>query len=438
LATHYDLEWKKILDSVADGVFTVDARMFITSFNRAAERITGVPRERAIGRPCHDVFHGDRCQSNCGLKRSFATGRESVNLKVHVVNDQGQTIPISVSTAVLRDEDGRIVGGVETFRDLSAEEALRKELRRNYTFEDIVSKNHKMREIFAILPDVAKSGCNVLVEGESGTGKELVARALHHLSEQRRGPYVAVNCAALPDALLESELFGYVRGAFTDAKRNKPGRFALAAGGTIFLDEIGSVSGALQVKLLRVLQERVFEPLGGVAPTRMEARVIAATNRDLAALVQAGEFRQDLYYRLNVVRLQLPSLRERREDVPLLAEHFLRHFNLKQGKEVLGLLPETLAVLLDYSWPGNVRELENAIEHAFVMCRGSYLGPEHLPRELTARLTPVQAPATLQDAEQEMLQQVLAKHHGKYVEAARELGIHRTTLYRKRRKYQLQ
>jgi transcriptional regulator with PAS, ATPase and Fis domain len=339
---------------------------------------------------------------------------------------------------VLRDEDGRIVGGVETFRDLSAEEALRKELRRNYTFEDIVSKNHKMREIFAVLPDVAKSGCNVLVEGESGTGKELVARALHHLSEQRRGPYVAVNCAALPDALLESELFGYVRGAFTDAKRNKPGRFALAAGGTIFLDEIGSVSGALQVKLLRVLQERVFEPLGGVAPTRMEARVIAATNRDLAALVQAGEFRQDLYYRLNVVRLQLPSLRERREDVPLLAEHFLRHFNLKQGKEVLGLLPETLAVLLDYSWPGNVRELENAIEHAFVMCRGSYLGPEHLPRELTARLTPVQAPATLQDAEQEMLQQVLAKHHGKYVEAARELGIHRTTLYRKRRKYQLQ
>ena len=438
MAYHCELEWKKILDSVADGVFTVDRRMFITSFNRAAERITGVPRERAIGRPCREVFRSDGCQGRCALKRSFETGRETVNLRVHVVNDQGKTIPISVSTAVLRGEDGEVVGGVESFRDLSAEEALRKELHRNYTFEDIVSKNHKMRAIFQIMPDVARSGCNVLVEGESGTGKELVARALHNLSAQRRGPYVAVNCAALPDALLESELFGYVRGAFTDAKRDKPGRFALAAGGTIFLDEIGSVSAALQVKLLRVLQERLFEPLGSVAPVRLEARVIAATNGDLAAMVEEGSFRRDLYYRLNVVRLQLPPLRERREDIPLLAEHFLQHFNLKQGRAVLGFAPEALAVMLDYDWPGNVRELENAIEHAFVMCRASYLGPEHLPRELTSRrLSPHPAP-TLEDAEQAALRQALAKHQGRYVDAARELGIHRTTLYRKRRKYRLQ
>jgi len=436
MASHYVLEWKKILDSVADGVFTVDDHMFITSFNRAAERITGVPRDEAIGRPCFEIFRGDRCQTDCALKKSFQTGKERINLHVRVTNRQGKTIPISVSTAVLRDEGGHVIGGVETFRDLSAEEALRKEIFRSYTFEDIVSKNHKMRAIFDLLPDVARSGCNVLIEGESGTGKELVARALHNLSGQAKGPYVAVNCAALPDTLLESELFGYVRGAFTDAKRDKPGRFALAAAGSIFLDEIASVSNALQVRLLRVLQERVFEPLGSVRPRPMEARVIVATNRDLAEMVKEGSFRRDLYYRLNVVRLQLPPLRERREDIPLLAQHFVERFNIKQNKEVEGLSPEALALLMECDYPGNVRQLENALEHAFVMCHGRQIRPEHLPRELAAAPAPPPE-ESFESAEEGLLRRVLAKHGGKYVEAARELGIHRTTLYRKRRRYQL-
>lgn len=256
--------WRDIiLDSIADGVFTVDKEWRIRSFNQAAESITGVTRKEAVGKNCCDVFRASICETECALRRTMETGKPVVNKTVYIVNAQGNRVPISISTAILKDNKGRMIGGVETFRDLSLVEELRKELTGRYSFADIVSKNHQMRKLFEILPQAARSDSTVLIEGESGTGKELFARAIHELSGRRKKPFVAVSCAALPDALLESELFGYKAGAFTDAKKDKPGRFALAEGGTIFLDEIGDISPAMQVKLLRVLQERTFEPLGG-------------------------------------------------------------------------------------------------------------------------------------------------------------------------------
>lgn len=256
-------EMKMILSSIADGVFTVDDKFIITSFNRAAQEITGVPAHEALGKPCCEVFRAEICEDDCALKRTILTGKPVVNHAVFIVRANGQRVPISISTAVLRDEGRRMVGGVETFRDLTLVEALRREVEKSFTFEDIISRNQRMQEIFSILPDVALSDSTILIEGESGTGKELLAKAIHNLSSRRAKPLVIVNCGAIPDTLLESELFGYKAGAFTGANRDKPGRFAQADGGTIFLDEIGDISPALQVGLLRVLQDKSFQPLGG-------------------------------------------------------------------------------------------------------------------------------------------------------------------------------
>ncbi len=261
---HEDGEQDIILDSINEGVFTVDRNWRVTSFNRAAERITGIARRNALGRMCSDVFHANICEKNCVLKRTFDTGKPVVNATAHIVTRNGERVPIRISTAILKDPAGRVIGGVETFQDLSQVEQLRKELHSRYSFEDIVGRSAAMTRLFEILPQVAASSSTVLIEGPSGTGKELFARAIHHLSPRRKNRFVAVNCAALPDTLLESELFGHKAGAFTDARRDKAGRFELADGGTIFLDEIGDVSPALQVRLLRVLQERVVEPLGSV------------------------------------------------------------------------------------------------------------------------------------------------------------------------------
>ena len=371
-----------ILDSINDGVFTVDREWKITSFNRAAERITGVKRQEALGRSCCEVFRASICEASCALRETLLTGRPVVNKAIYVLGVKGQRIPISISTAVFKDRRGNVIGGVETFRDLSLVEDLRKELEGKHSFADIVGRSPAMRQVFQLLPLLADSESTVLIEGASGTGKELFARAIHGLSRRKDQPFVAINCGALPDTLLESELFGYKAGAFTDARRDKPGRFALAEGGTIFLDEIGDISPAMQTRLLRVLQERVFEPLGSVQPVASDVRVLAATHEDLAGLVQAGKFREDLFYRIHVVRLQLPRLRERREDIPLLIEHFIAKFNRLQGKDVVGVADEVLARLMEYDFPGNVRELENVVEHAFVLCRAGLLQLSHLPAPL--------------------------------------------------------
>ena len=316
-----------LLDYVPDGVFTVDTEWRVTFYNRAAEQITGIKRAEAAGRRCCDVFRASICESACALKQTLSTGRPVVNKVVYIVDSRGQKIPISISTAALKDEQGRVVGGVESFRDLRLVEELGSQLRQQNSFSDIVGRSAAMRQIFELLPQIAESDSSVLLEGASGTGKELFARAIHDLSGRRKQRFVAINCSALPDNLLESELFGYKAGAFTDAKRDKPGRFALAEGGTIFLDEIGDISPAMQARLLRVLQERVYEPLGGVAPVKADVRVIAATNKDLSKLVEQRAFREDLFYRIHVIRIELPGLCDRRDDIPLLIDHFIARFN---------------------------------------------------------------------------------------------------------------
>jgi PAS domain S-box-containing protein len=424
-----------ILDSIADGVFTVDDNWRITSFNRAAEQITGVRREDAVGQHCKDVLKADVCEKGCILRKTIQSGKSIVNRTVRIVDAAGRRVPISISTALLKDEKGRIIGAVETFRDISVEEKLRKAIAERYSFEDIISKNHRMHQVFDILPDVADSASTVLLEGESGTGKELFARAIHHLSPRKKQPFIAVNCGALPDTLLESELFGYKAGAFTDAKKDKPGRFRLAERGTLFLDEIGDISPALQVRLLRVLQEKTYEPLGSVESVPSDVRIIAATNRRLQELVKEGKFREDLYYRIHVIRVELPPLRDRMEDIPLLADHFIHHFNVLQKKEIAGLSGEALACLVSYDYPGNVRELQNIIEHAFILCKSGLIEPHHLPGNLCLprSMEPSGRNETMnmKDLEAIFITNMLRRHQWNRIKTAKTLGIHKSTLFRK-------
>jgi PAS domain S-box-containing protein len=421
-----------ILDSIIEGVFTVDSAWRITSFNRAAEEITGIPRKRAIGQPCRDIFRANICESECSLRQTIETGSPVIGRTVKILDAQGNRKPISISTAILRDRSGNVAGGVETFRDLTMIEQLRKQIERSYCCEDILSCNYRMRQLFDILPAIAETSSTVLIEGETGTGKELFARALHNLSPRAKKPFVAVNCGALPDTLLESELFGYKAGAFTDARKDKPGRVAAAEGGTLFLDEIGDISAALQVRLLRFLQERVYEPLGSTQPVRADVRMIAATNKNLAELVHSNHFRDDLYYRINVVRLQVPPLRERMEDLPLLVDHFIARFNVLQDKEVTGISDDVLSCLMSYHYPGNVRELENIIERSFVLCRSGQIEPQHLSDfPPCASAAGIASLGGFHQLEAAFLRSALRRNNWNRLETARQLGMHKTTLFRK-------
>lgn len=426
-------ECPTILDSITDGVFTVDLNARIMTFNRAAERITGIARKEAIGRFCYEVFRANICETDCFLRETLSTQQPVLNQPIFIVRADKKQIPITVTTSLLRDTAGHVVGGVETFRDLSAEKELRQELRRQHSFDDIVSKNSRMLNLFSILPQIAESRSTVLIEGASGTGKELVARAIHNHGLRPEGPFVALNCGALPDTLIESELFGYKAGAFTDAKKDKPGRFAMAGDGTIFLDEIGDISPALQVRLLRVLETRCYEPLGANETVRTNARLIAASNRDIEALVRAQRFREDLYFRINVIRLKLPPLAERKEDIPLLVDHFIERFRNLTGRPISGISREALAVLLLYDWPGNIRELENAIEHAFVLCQEKLIQTHHLPERLipTANAKTIPEGLTLRELEKRAIEEALARNRWKKLATARELGIDKNTLRRK-------
>ena len=368
-----------IVENISDGVFSVDLDFKITFINKAAQITTGFSAQEAIGRSCKEIFRTSACNGDCPLKLTMATGDAIINKPVCIKNKEEKRVPISISTALLKDVNGKIIGGVETFRDLDLARKLQKEFEAKFTFEEMVSRNKEMRELFEILPTIAASDSVVLIEGESGTGKELIAKGLHNLSARKSGPFISVNCGALPDTLLESELFGYVAGAFTDARNDKKGRFALAEKGSLFLDEVGNISQAMQVKLLRVLQEKEYEPLGSTQTIKSNVRIITASNTSLDKMVSEGKFRADFFYRINVVKVILPPLRERREDIPLLIDHFVEQFNRLRRKDIPGVSQATMEILMKHDYPGNIRELENIIEHAFVLCTHGIIKPEHLP-----------------------------------------------------------
>ncbi len=424
-----------ILDSITEGVFTVDLNWEITFFNQAAEKITKIPRQQAIGQLCKNILRSELCEKDCALQKTIETGKPIINKPVHIVDAKGNRKAISITTAILKDKRSKIIGGVETFRDMSLVEQLRKEIQQGYSFEDIISRNHQVQKLFSILPNVAQSNATVLITGETGTGKELFARAVHNIGPRKNRPFIAVNCGALPDTLLESELFGYKAGAFTDAKKDKAGRFALAEGGTIFLDELTDIPISVQVKLLRVLQEKTYEPLGGTFSCKADVRVIAATNKDIEKLVTQDKFRRDLYYRINIVKLALPALRERREDIPLLIDHFISRFNRLHNKNITGVTDEVLAILLEYEYPGNIRELENIIEHCFVLCQAEIIQRECLPAMFQKKQIDesigLNKAVTLEEMERIFIKQALRQNNDNRTAAARQLGINKSTLFRK-------
>ncbi len=427
---------KVILESISDGVFTIDHNWKITSFNRAAEKITGISRKDAIGRHCWEVFRSNMCEQDCALKRTMEEGKPFINSSGYIINREKKKIPITASTSLLIDKNAEVIGGIETFRDHSLVEQLRKELSTKFKVEDIISNSDAMKDIFNILPQVSDSDSSVLLEGETGTGKELFARAIHNMSHRKNKPFIAINCGALPDTLLESELFGYKKGAFTNAMRDKPGQFALADGGTIFLDEIGDTSPAFQVSLLRVLQEHEFTPLGALAQEKTNIRIIAATNKKLSDLVSQNRFRQDLYYRINVIRLFLPPLRHRMEDIPLLVDRFIQKMNIRQGKFIQGTDTKVLQAFMSHEFPGNIRELENIIEHAFVLCSEGYIKLKHLPGflSLSSDIIGKKDNDPVKSAQIKLITDALARNSYNRSAAAKDLGIHKSTLFRRIKK----
>jgi len=444
---HSPDRFEAILSSISEGVFTVDTDFRIACFNQAAERITGFQRSEVLGRSCLEVLQGAICKDACALKYTMETGKPVVELVTTIRDRDGQEVPVAISAAVLHDDAGNLLGGVESFRDLRLVESLRRKIEQTYTFEDIIGKSRPMQSLFEILPTIANGGSNILIIGESGTGKELFARALHRLGPRADGPFVAVNSGALPDTLIESELFGYRAGAFTGANRDRPGRIATAEGGTLFLDEIGDLPLGLQVKILRFLQEKVYEPLGDSKPHHADVSIIAATNQSLEGLVAEKKFREDLYYRLNVIRLDIPPLRDRMDDVVLLVDHFITQLAAMRHKPVTSMSPEAMEVLLGYDYPGNVRELQNIVEHAFVLCPGGAILRNHLPlnrmtnhRTATATATADggaanQSPTEIQTSGQKQaIVEALRQAGWNRQKAADLLGIHKTTLFRRIRR----
>jgi PAS domain S-box-containing protein len=421
-----------ICDSLSEAVVAVDRELRVLSWNRAAERLSGVAREAAVGSPCEPLLGAEIRRA---LERTLATAEPTLDRPTKLSWPDRGPLPVRFSTSPLRDEDDVLVGAVVTVRDTSLVERLRRDLEGRAAVADFVTRSPRVRQLLEILPAVAESDSTVLVQGESGTGKELIARAVHDASRRREGPFVVLNCGALPGSLVESELFGHVRGAFTDARRDRPGQAALADGGTLFLDEIGELEPGLQVKLLRLLQERTFLPLGATETVTVDVRFVAATNRDLRALVDEGRFREDLYYRLNVVPLVLPPLRERPEDVPALVEHFVTRLNALRGRSVAGVSERALTALAAHPWPGNVRQLQNAVEHAFVLCGDGRIEPEHLPPEVHAEPYAPASPrlAALDEMEAQVLRAALERNGWSRKRTAAELGIHPSTLYRKMR-----
>jgi two-component system response regulator HydG len=448
---------EQIIDTMADGVFTLDNIGRVTSWNRSMERISGYTAEEAMGKSCQILkcsrCFGKKCPSGIRSCKIIKEG-ESEAHECLIMHKAGNNVPVIKNARVVRDENQKTIGVVETVTDLSeislarqkAEEALIR-LGEKHRLENLIGKSHEMQKVFAAINAAAASEATILIMGESGTGKELVAGAIHQRSARKTFPLIAVNCSALTESLLESELFGHVKGAFTGAVQNRVGRFEEADGGTVFLDEIGEISPFIQVKLLRVLQEREIERVGDSKTRKINIRIMAATNRDLYSRVQEGHFRDDLYYRLKVFPIVLPPLKKRKEDIPLLTRHFIDRYNHKTGKNITGISQHAMRVFLDHSWPGNVRELENAIEHAFVLCDRDQIEISDLPLEIRQsgdECWPGAVPGAGarkarigKDLAKEELLELLERREWNKAEVARRLGVSRTAVWKYMKKWNI-
>jgi PAS domain S-box-containing protein len=441
--------WKTVVNTLRDGIMIVNTRGAIVSVNRAFEQITGYSREELIGKSC-EILHCDSCtraraergQHWCSLYHS----EEAEQRKCQIRRKDGREIQTLKNAAMLKDADGNVIGAVETLADLSEItekdnqlEAFRRQLHSEDEFHGIVGSSAPMQRVFDMIENAAASDAPVIIYGESGTGKELVSRAIHEIGLRRTRPFVKVNCASLTESLLESELFGHVRGAYTGAYKDRVGRFELANTGDIFLDEIGDLPIPTQTKLLRVLEEKVVERVGSSTPIATDVRIISATNKDLMQLVEQGAYRQDFYFRINVIPIVLPPLRERVADIPLLAEKFFNKLRLKSGKTIAGISRETMEILVNHSWPGNVRELKGTFEYAFVTCHDEMIQPFHLPetilRPKAAETTVKKTAFSLKEIEKQELLEVLARTGGNQSKAAEILGVSRVTIWNRMKRF---
>ncbi|RLB80214.1 MAG: sigma-54-dependent Fis family transcriptional regulator [Deltaproteobacteria bacterium] len=420
---------ERILDNLMEGIMASDKQRRIIFFNRAAERITGYNRADVLGSDCHESFGGTFCEGRCFLCGEVPSSWTHVGYPLNIVTKQGEPRRIEMSVMGMTDETGCFAGVLAAFRDVTDLIGLQIQLGELTGFAGIIGQDDKMLQIFEQIRELATNDYPVHITGETGSGKDLLAAAIHSESRRSGGPFVPVNCGALPEGVLESELFGHVKGAFSGAIRHKKGRFELADGGTIFLDEVADLPKNMQVKLLRVLQDGTFERVGGEETIKVDVQIISATNRDLKQEVQRKNFREDLYYRLNVVHIHFPPLRERKNDIPLLAEHFLQQA-AKQGQRSSGLSKAALSIMMDYSWPGNVRQLQNAIHYALVKCKGRLIFPKHLPPELKKWEKERSSPGPSRKLDPKSVRAALAQSGGNKAKAARILGVGRATLYR--------
>jgi len=429
-----------IFNSNIEGTFTIDNDWNVTSFNRSAEKITGYKKHEAIGKKCWEIFNSSICRNGCHMEQTMVKNKPMIGNELQIQHKSGKLVPIRVNSNILINNRNESIGAVETFIDISEIRNLSEHLSEVYRYENIVGRNKEIKQIFNILESVSQTDSSVLITGESGTGKELAARAIHLNSPRKTGPFIAVNCSAFVETLIESELFGHEKGAFTGAIKTKIGKFELANEGTLFLDEIGDLSLAVQTKLLRVLETKEFERVGGNKTIKINARIIAATNKILANEISAGRFREDLFYRINVINIHLPPLRERMDDFPLIVNHFIEVFNKKFNKDIQQFSSQAFDILMEYKWPGNIRELENVIEHCFVLCNGKIVNVECLPKRLRERnvhsiqleVSPINK---IRETEKQLIISLLEKHKGNKTKTAEEMNINPSTLWRKIKKF---
>jgi PAS domain S-box-containing protein len=440
--------WKTIIDTLKEGLLVVSPEGTIIAVNPAAETLTGYSAAELVGRSCR-ILDCTGCEIyglGSGEKWCRLFGEGIVKAKTcRITHKDHRSLDVVKNATVLRDAQGRLLGAVETLTDISdivrqQEEirALRQSLDGTKGYHGILGRSPSMQQLFEMVESVAQSDAPVMIYGQSGTGKEMVARAIHRASPRAQRPFIKVNCAALNENLLESELFGHVKGAYTGASHTRVGRFEAASGGSLFLDEIGDIPPATQIKLLRVLEEKEIERVGDHTPIRVDVRIISATHKNLEELIARGAFREDLFFRINVFPIGIPPLKERADDLPIIIAHFIDQHNSRSGKAVAGLTPDAAALLAAYPWPGNVRELRNAIDYALVLCREGEIGITHLPQKITAadacRLPCAAAPA----GERAELLQALELAGGNQSAAARRLGVSRVTIWKRMKKHGIQ